>query len=252
MSTGAWPSSLLLVRHGESAGNVARDAAEASGALEIDIDLRDMDVDLSEAGQRQAHSLGHWLAQLDDPPTIALASPYVRARRTLEIAVETAGIDIDARHDERLREREFGALDRLTKRGIEERFPAEARARAHLGKFYHRPPGGESWADVGLRVRSVVDSLAQEAPGEGVLIVAHQVVILMFRYVFEHLTEQEVLEVSRQDELLNCSVTSFVHDPDRGRSGGMRLERYNEAVALEEDDAPVTAQPEPASSEGAA
>jgi len=252
VSVGAWPASLLLVRHGESAGNVARDAAEAVGALEIDIDLRDVDVDLSETGERQARSLGHWLEGLDRPPTVALASPYVRARRTLEIAVETAGIEIDARHDERLREREFGALDRLTRRGIEERFPAEAEARAHLGKFYHRPPGGESWADVGLRVRSVIDSLAREHAAEDVVIVAHQVVILMFRYVLEHMTEQEVLEVSRQDELLNCSVTSFVHDPDLGRSGGMRLERYNEAVAVEEDDAPVTAQPEADTSAGAA
>ena len=37
---GSWPASILLARHGESAGNVARDAAEASGGLRIDIDKR--------------------------------------------------------------------------------------------------------------------------------------------------------------------------------------------------------------------
>lgn len=126
MPTGSWPASLLLIRHGESAGNVACDAAEAAGEAVIDIDARDMDVDLSEAGERQARSLGRWLASVEDPPRIALASPYVRARRTLELAVETAGLEVEAVQDERLREREFGALDRLTRRGIEERFPEEA------------------------------------------------------------------------------------------------------------------------------
>jgi broad specificity phosphatase PhoE len=242
MGSGSWPSSLLLVRHGESAGNVARDLAEANGDLVIDIDERDMDVDLSEAGERQARSLGRWLADLDEPPRIALASPYVRARRTLELAVEEAGLEIEATQDERLREREFGALDRLTRRGIEERFPEEAAARTRLGKFYHRPPGGESWADVGLRVRSVIDSLGREHDGEPVLLVAHQVVILMFRYVLEKLDEKEVLAISREEELANCSVTGFVHDPSLGRSGGMRLERFNETVAVE-GDAPVTTEP---------
>ena len=49
-----WPRELLLVRHGESAGNVARDAAEASGLPWIDIAERDMDVALSANGVEQA------------------------------------------------------------------------------------------------------------------------------------------------------------------------------------------------------
>ena len=242
--SGSWPASLLLVRHGESAGNVARDTAEAEGGLMIDIDERDMDVALSELGERQARALGRWVADLGhEVPTVALASPYRRACRTAEIALEAAGLDVEVVHDERLREREFGVLDRLTHRGVAEQFPQEAAARARLGKFYHRPPGGESWADVGLRVRSVLDSVTREHEGERVLIVAHQVVILMFRYVLERLTEQEILAISRKEELLNCSITTFVHDPDLGRNGGMRLHRFNEAVALEEAGTPVTAEP---------
>ena len=45
-----WPSRLLLVRHGESAGNVARDAAQAAGLTRIDIADRDADVPLSSRG----------------------------------------------------------------------------------------------------------------------------------------------------------------------------------------------------------
>ena len=245
MSAGSWPESLLLVRHGESAGNVARDAAEEAGELLIDIAERDMDVALSDRGEQQARALGRWLADLGEgAPTVGLTSPYRRACRTAELAVETAGIECELHQDERLREREFGVLDRLTRKGIEEHFPDQAESRARLGKFYHRPPGGESWADVGLRIRSLLDSVTREHAGERVMIVAHQVVIHMFRYILEHLTEPQILEISREEELLNCSVTTFVHDPSLGRNGGMRLERYNEAVALDEDDAPVTAEPD--------
>ena len=245
MPQGSWPASLLVVRHGESAGNVARDAAEEAGAPFIDIEERDMDVELSELGERQARALGRWMADLgDEAPTIAITSPYRRACRTAEIAAEAAGLDLEILHDERLREREFGVLDRLTKRGIEERFPDEAAARSRLGKFYHRPPGGESWADVGLRVRSLLDSVTREHVDERVLIVAHQVVIHMFRYVLERLSEREILDISRSEEILNCSITTWVHDPGLGRNGGMRLHRYNEAVALDEDDTPVTAEPD--------
>ena len=57
-----WPERLWIVRHGESAGNVARDAADAAGLPMIDIAQRDVDVPLSPLGLRQAEALGHWFA----------------------------------------------------------------------------------------------------------------------------------------------------------------------------------------------
>jgi broad specificity phosphatase PhoE len=42
-----WPTTLWIVRHGQSAGNVARDAADAAGLGRIDIADRDIDVALS-------------------------------------------------------------------------------------------------------------------------------------------------------------------------------------------------------------
>ena len=53
-----WPQRLWLVRHGQSQGNVARDAADEAGSHEIDIDLRDVDVPLSDLGFRQAEAAG--------------------------------------------------------------------------------------------------------------------------------------------------------------------------------------------------
>ncbi len=55
-----WPSRLWIVRHGESAGNVARDAAMRAGAARIDTDARDVDVPLSALGEHQADAVGRW------------------------------------------------------------------------------------------------------------------------------------------------------------------------------------------------
>ena len=141
-----WPHALWIVRHGQSAGNVARDAAEAASLPLIDLVTRDVDTPLSELGQRQSRELGRWFGQLPaaESPSVVLCSPYVRAVATARLVCETAGMRNALVADERLREKEFGALDRLTKLGIRQKYPDLAEQRAHVGKFYFRPPGGES------------------------------------------------------------------------------------------------------------
>jgi broad specificity phosphatase PhoE len=222
---------------------VARDLAEAAGHPLIDIALRDMDVPLSTRGEQQAQAVGSWVGGLGrKAPTVVLTSPYVRARRTAELLLGSAGLHLPIVLDERLREREFGVLDRLTKVGIVERYPEQVEARRRIGKFYHRPPGGESWCDVALRVRSVLDSVTREHSGEHVLIVAHQVVIMIFRYVLEALPEEELLRISREIDLANCSLTTF--RADHRSPQGMRLDGFNQVFPLREADAPVTREPD--------
>jgi probable phosphoglycerate mutase len=239
-----WPDALWLIRHGESAGNRARDEAEASGLAVIDLAERDMDVPLSDLGRRQAASVGAWMGSMDarEQPTAVFVSPYVRAQQTAEIALRQAGLShLPQVTDERLREREFGVLDGLTIRGIRERFPEEADRRARLGKFYHRPPGGESWADVIKRLRDVIHEVGRDYPGERVLVVAHQVVVLLFRYVLERLSEQEILELGRAEEVANCSLTRFEYDVNARR---LMLKAWNTTSPLVDEGEIVTSEPD--------
>ena len=130
---------------------------------------------------------------------------------------------ITALVDERLREKEFGILDRLTKHGIQHKYPELSEERSHVGKFYFRPPGGESWCDVILRLRNVIDTITREYRCERVVIVSHQVVVTCFRYFFERLDEQQILDLDRADIIANCSVTSYEFDP--GRAGERLAQR---------------------------
>lgn len=244
-----WPSTIWIVRHGESAGNVARAAAYRAGLARIEIDTRDIDVPLSPLGERQARALGHWFGRRppEDRPTAVLTSPYARALQTAELLCDEAGLDredVGFTCDERLREKEFGILDRFTRQGISQHHPEQAELRLILGKFYHRPPGGESWCDVILRLRSVLDTLSRDYRGERVLIVCHSVVVLCFRYLLERLTEQQILDVDRVDEVANCSITRYDFDPAQGKRGKLVLREYNTVVPLLEERAPITAEPD--------
>jgi len=130
------------------------------------------------------------------------------------------------------------------------RFPDQAEARTRTGKFYHRPPGGESWCDVILRLRSVLDtiSLHYSRPGSRVLIVAHQVIVLCFRYLIEEMTEEKVLAIDREADVANCGVTEYALEIRKGATGAeegrLHLARYNFVAPVEEAGAAVTSSPD--------
>ena len=244
-----WPQRLWLVRHGQSQGNVARDAAHEAGHSVIDLDIRDVDVPLSDLGHQQADAAGRWFAALpeEERPEVLLSSPYIRARQTAEAICSAGGLAGGAKPtilDERLREREFGVFDGLTTRGIREKFPEEAAHRAKMGKFYHRPPGGESWADVILRLRSVLNTINLQYADKRVLIVCHQVVVLCIRYILEELTEGDILAIDKQADILNCGIAAFDFAPNRQALCVPQLVLWNHGAPMEAEGTPKTAEPD--------
>ncbi|ROS26058.1 histidine phosphatase family protein [Cellulomonas sp. PhB150] len=237
MSTASGASRLVLVRHGESVGNLAAAAAERAGADVLEIETRDADTPLSERGTAQARALGAWLAAVPraERPDVVWCSPYLRARQTAAAALDAAGVDVPVRLDERLRDRELGITDRLTSRGIAHLFPDEAARRALLGKFYYRPPGGESWADVALRLRSFLADTERREDGRRVLVVTHDAVVALVRYVLEGLTEEGLFELVRAHGVRNASV-SIIDRADEG----WRTSSFDDVAHLAELDVPIT------------
>jgi 2,3-bisphosphoglycerate-dependent phosphoglycerate mutase len=204
---------LFLIRHGESLANCARKKAEAEQSLTIDFDGREQDVLLSERGKVQAENVGKFFANQTIKPTIIFSSPYARTRETTRHLITSANLqNTQPLYDERLRERELGIFDQLTKLGAMQRFPQECVKREHYGKFYYRPLGGENWADVALRVRSFWRDLRQDFADKTVVIVTHEVVIRVFRYVLEQLTETEILAIDKSCDVENGAVTSYTFE----------------------------------------
>jgi broad specificity phosphatase PhoE len=225
------PEALWLVRHGQSTGNLAREVAYREESHEITLPARDADVPLSPLGEAQAAAFGRWLAARPaaERPTFVLSSPFLRARETARLAIEAGGdalrrLPIDV--DERLRDRELGILEGLTYRGVAAKFPEETARKARNGRFYHRPPGGESWADIALRLRSVYTDAARELAGERVLVVAHDAVIMLTRVIVEGIDEGTITRLADEIDYANAALTAY----ERGDEG-YRLTAFNELVA---------------------
>lgn len=237
------PASLWLVRHAESEGNLADRRAREARAERLELQARDADMPLSPTGEEQADALGRHLARLPDAqrPTVLLSSPYERAYRTAVRASDAGGLGLDPIRDERLRERDLGALDGFTSTGIRSRFPEEAARRDWVGKFYYRPPGGESWADVAGRVRAVLEMLERRFAGERILVVSHQAVVMVARYALEELTEAQILHVDRHEQVPNTGVVRYDYV-----DGVARLRAAGDVSHLDEQDAPVTEEPDAA------
>jgi probable phosphoglycerate mutase len=209
----AW---LGIVRHGQSVGNEAADRAEATGSHHIDIDRPDAEVPLTEKGREQASAIGTWLGRqpVSSRPTAVVASPYRRAADTARLALDLVPDPPPLSIDERLRDRELGILDRLTAAGVAATYPEEEARRRFLGKFYYRPPGGESWADVALRLRSLLSDLRPDHPDGRILLVSHEAVVFLLRYLIDGLPVPELLELARRP-LANAGLTTWVRDGNR-------------------------------------
>jgi len=70
------------------------------------------------------------------------------------------------------------------------------------------------------------------------MVVAHQAVIMVFRYVLEELTEQELLDIDRDERVANTSLTRYETTDDE-----LRLVRFNGVDHLEDQDEDVTREP---------
>jgi broad specificity phosphatase PhoE len=138
---------LIVVRHG-------RTEANASGLLLG----RRLDPGLDDLGRAQAAALGATLVGA----ARVVCSPLRRARDT------AAALGLPVEVDDRWAEMDYGELDGTPIAEV----PAEtwARWRADVD---HAPPGGESIAALGARVRAACDEIAADAADRDVVVVTH-------------------------------------------------------------------------------
>ena len=137
---------LILVRHG-------RTAANAGGLL-----LGRADPPLDEHGREQAAALASAVADA----TRVVSSPLGRARET------AAALGLPVEVDERWVELDYGELDGRPITDV----PADLWRRWRADAAF-APPGGESLAALGRRVRAAGDELAAEAAEVDVVVVSH-------------------------------------------------------------------------------
>lgn len=253
-----WPELLLLIRHDVSAYNVLRDkkaqdplyqeflaefnagrtATETTIALAKAIQERfalgtgDSETELLDQEARRAEEVGSALRREYpcDPPHIIFVSPYKRTLRTLE-GIKRGWPDlrgVKTVEDERIREQEHGlSLIYNDWRVFHVLHPEQALLRKIEGPYWYRYPQGESVPDVRERNRSWMNTVVRDFAEKRILAVTHHLNILAFMANMERWSAEQFIKKDEEDKPINCGVTTYRGNPQRGQNGHFELEFYN-------------------------
>lgn len=154
--TAMLPRRIVLVRHGQSQGNVNEAAY---------VDEADWRIALTPEGRKQAAEAGARLHEvLGGLPTMWYVSPYRRTQQTLAVMMggssgnpsKTLGYTLGVREEPRIAEQQFGNFQNV------EAVIAAKEERSRFGRFWYRFPNGESGLDVFNRTTSFIATLFRD------------------------------------------------------------------------------------------
>ncbi|MEJ1379031.1 MAG: phosphoglycerate mutase family protein [Candidatus Sedimenticola sp. (ex Thyasira tokunagai)] len=176
------PKNIILVRHGQSIGNVDK----SHYALTPDYRLQ-----LTDVGMDQAIQAGKVISDLVRNESVyAYYSPWIRTKQTFGcIHEQMPNKIVRALEDPRLREQDWGHYKEV------EFLAKENANRKEYGKFYFRLQDGESGADVYDRISSFMETLHRDFQKpdypENSLIVTHGVTLMIFCMRWFHWSVEE-------------------------------------------------------------
>lgn len=231
------PKRLVLVRHGESEANKYLNQIIKGEIFSFPPEfgkLRDWDIRLTPYGREQAVQTGKYLEEKFGRFDACFISPQTRARETFDgilggYADKSIAKELKSKEriESRLREKDHGAVNFLSKEEIKRFFPHEHERREREGKLLYRALGGESWYDVkDLRVGSFLNSAYRDYSDGNILVVAHSIVITCFRMKLERLGESEILELIKKEPIDNCGIVVFEPD-DEDSNRHLALKEWN-------------------------
>lgn len=250
-----WPESLSLIRHDVSAFNNLKGQKEQSPlykafrqayetrpeaeetiklALEVKdmfaLEIGDHNTPLAEGAGWQAKIVGERLKGLIKVPDIIFVSPYLRTHTTLDRLTEgwPELKHVETKEEERIREQDHGlTLIYNDWRVFNVLHPEQKALRDVQGEYWYRYPQGENVSDVRERLRSWLGTLSRDYVNQNVLAVTHHLTILSLRANLERLDDREFLRLDNEEKPINCGVTIYRGEDDKGSNGKLVLEGYN-------------------------
>ncbi len=182
---------LILVRHGQSLGNLHRSF------------LGHTDIDLTDLGKKQAEKTANALK--DWCPNRIYSSDLIRAYHTAEPIAANWGLDVIPHAG--LREIFAGDWEGKTFDELEKTYRKTYREfRENMGVAC--PDGGESTWEVRKRVKKTVDELVAAHPDERLILVTHATAICMFCCEILGIPKEESWRLKLPS---NASITSLIY-----------------------------------------
>lgn len=218
------PVNLILVRHGQSEGNVAHKASRKGDNRFFSDEFRDRHsrtFHLTDLGIEQAKAAGVWLrANLGFQTGRFYVSDYVRA---METAAYLGLPNARWRREFHLRERDLALMDNMPEDEKKTRFPEEHAAWAR-NQFLSTPAGGgESVAQLCQRLKTtMLAHWARECPEENIIVVSHGHTMRALQVEIEGLLPEDFNRLDKSKVLAkkirNCQILWYTRiDPKTGK-----------------------------------
>ena len=173
------PNSIVLVRHGESEGNVVS-AEDISFA-----DKANHRFSLTEKGREQARRAGEVLRKDGRVFDAYFVSTFLRTQQTMSLMFPNVTPIIDSRLNELWR----GIWHTMSPVQVEEFYPEEKAIKARDGWFHYMPPAGQACQDVELMIHSLLLYFSLFYSGKNILIAGHgNWMILLDRILYNRST----------------------------------------------------------------
>ncbi|MFD0584689.1 histidine phosphatase family protein [Dactylosporangium darangshiense] len=223
------PALLVLVRHAESARNIAKKGSvyfADDAARQVVRGVPDHLIELTPDGRKQALQTGNGIRERFGTFDYVYTSGYARTEQTAEgileayPAAERSAMRV--KPELFIRERDSGFAYDMTTAEAEAAFPWLNEYWQTFGGFMARPPGGESLADVAGRVHMFLVKLAARHAGQKILVVTHGGTLRCFRFLLEGWSYSQAQQWPEGGAPANCGVTTY-----RGTGSGLELEDYN-------------------------
>ncbi len=221
------PVALILVRHGQSEGNVANKASQKGDNSFFTPEFRQQHsrtFRLTKKGVEQATAAGQWLREnIAMPVDRFYVSDYIRAKET---AFHLDLPKAEWRVEYQLRERDKALMDNLPADEQKELFTAEEK-QYQLDPFLSYPAGGgESIPLMCLRLRTdILEHFARECSDKSLVAVCHGHVARGIQMEVEHLGHDDFIRLDAsedpKDKIRNCQILWYTRrDPDTGKVSG--------------------------------
>jgi broad specificity phosphatase PhoE len=251
------PKRILLVRHGQSQGNVDEEAYHT---------IPDWLIPITDKGKEQAVEMGKTIKEIiKDEPLYIYYSPYLRTRQTMCAMMESLSENriYGIREEPRITEQQFGNFQNKEMNNYK-------KEKDSFGRFYYRFPSGEAGLDVYNRVTSFIGSLFrewyshtndEEFSNTNVIIVTHGLSLRLFIMRWFHFTVHQfeksinpsngaIIIMERITKRSNCSRSieretgvskERGEEKGEGVAGSEDVNDYSDIMIKQQESSPLIA-----------
>tara|TARA_B100001094_G_scaffold315031_1_gene354519 strand:- start:68 stop:859 length:792 start_codon:yes stop_codon:yes gene_type:complete len=199
------PIDLILIRHGESERNLISKDENIEYDKEEYNSTHSSKFRLTQKGKEQSIITGQYIKNnISKTFDKYYTSDYIRTKETAAL------LNLDNAFWESeflIRERDNGVLSGYSKEDKKKLYPDEVK-RKEKNLFYFTPIGGESLANVCLRIEQFINILCRYASGMKVIVVAHGHVLRAFRIRLEKMNHKQIEELYKDENktILNTQI----------------------------------------------